>query len=373
MNKGINVWSYLAAYKRDRKSILGIVDNVFSSGQLIAGREVKKLEHAFARYCNCEYGVSVNSGTDALFLALKALGITRGDEVITVPNTAIPTVSAIATTGATPVFVDIKPDTYVMDVTRLEQVITKRTKCIVPVHLYGQCVDMDAVSKIAKKHNLFVLEDCAQATGATWRGKIAGSMSDIAAFSFYPTKVLGAYGDGGMIVTRSQRLAKRCSMLQMYGIRREYYSEFLGYYSRLDEVQAAILSYKFKKLDRYIEKRRTIAMRYRKTLYDTPLKLPNADPDANHVYYLFVCRYHDRDELIAYLKKRGITINVSYRHPLHTMRGFKYLGYKHGDFPVTERASRQIFSLPMYPELSVVEQEKVITALHNFFVDRRNR
>ncbi len=367
MNKRVNVWSYLSEYTQNRDAILRVVDRVFSSGQLIAGSEVHTFEKTFASYCGYPYSVSVNSGTDALFIAMKTLGIGPGDEVITVPNTAIPTASAIEATGATPIFVDIDPDTYLMDVTKLERAITIRTKCIIPVHLYGQCVDMDAVTKIAKRHGVFVVEDCAQSTGATWREKRAGSMSDIGTFSFYPTKILGAYGDGGMMITRSKRLAKRMRMLQMYGTSREYYSEFLGYYSRLDEVQAAILSYKFTRLKEAMTKRRRIAARYLLALKDTPLKLPVTAPHARHAYYLFICRHPKREAIIRHLKTRNITVNVSYRYPLHTMRGFKDLGYIHGDFPVTERVCREIFSLPMYPELTLSDQQNVINAVKEFF------
>lgn len=367
MAKPITVWSYLPEYKKEKKSILAAVQKVFASGQLILGAQGKKFEAEFASYCDRRYGVGVNSGTDAIFLALKALGIGAGDEVITVPNTAIPTVSAICATGATPRFVDIDPTTYLMDVDQIEKHITKKTKIIIPVHLYGQCVNMDRVSAIAKKHKLLVLEDCAQSTGAKWNGKVAGSMSDIASFSFYPTKVLGAYGDAGMIITDSEEIAKKLKMLRMYGISSEYYSEFLGFNSRLDEVQAAILSLKLRKIKTYIKKRKQIAARYDKALRDTPLQLPKVDPKADHPYYLYVCAHPKRDKIIEHLKAHNILVNVSYKHPLHTMRGFSFLGYKKGQYPNTEKASSEIFSIPIYPELTLAQQNKVIATLKKFF------
>ena len=362
----INVWAYLSEYKKEKKAILLAVEKVFSSGQLILGENVQRFEEEFSAYCKRSYGIGTNSGTDAIFLALKALGIGKGDEVITVPNTAIPTVSAICTTGASPVFVDIDPGTYLIDVNKIESKITKRTKCILPVHLFGQCCDMGAIFKIAKKHKLFVLEDCAQAHGAMWGRKIAGSMSDLAAFSFYPTKILGAYGDGGMVVTNSLKLTTKIKMSRMYGISKDYYSEFLGYNSRLDEVQAAILRYKLKRIDGYLLKRKKIAERYYSGLANTSLKLPTRDLRGNHAFYLFVCRHKMRDRLLEYLKDKDIHLNVSYRYPIHLMKGFAFLGYKKRDFPVTETAAEQIFSLPMYPEFSIIEQNRVIEVLKQF-------
>lgn len=366
MKKTLNVWSCLNEYKIEKRDILTAVNQAFSSGKLILGDNVKKFEEEFSSVMNCRFGIGVNSGTDALFLSLKGLGIGPGMEVITVPNTAIPTASAIVATGATPVFVDINPDTYLMETSNIEEKITQRTKCILPVHLYGQCCDMDAISKIAKKHHLYVLEDCAQSTGSKWKGRPAGSMSDVGTFSFYPTKVLGAYGDGGMIITNSSKLATKIKMLRMYGISKDYYSEFPGYNSRLDEVQAAILLTKLKKLNSYIEKRQKIAKRYYDLLKDTPLKLP-LNPNGGHVYYLFVCSYKNRDKIIDYLKSQNILLNISYRYPLHTMKGFRHLGYKKGDFPQTEKASSEIFSIPIYPELNKEDQDRVINSLKSFF------
>lgn len=366
-NKTIPVWTYLPEYKKEKKYIFNAVNKVFDSGRLILGQQVEAFEKKFASYCNRRYGIGVNSGTDAIFLALNTLDIGTGDEVITVSNTAIPTVTAIAATGATPVFVEIDPKTYLIDTTKIEERITKYTRCIVPVHLYGQCCDMDAISKIAQKHNLFVVEDCAQAHGAGWNGKISGSMSDLAAFSFYPTKILGAFGDAGMIVTDSRTHAKKAKMLRMYGTDKEYYSNFLGYNSRLDEIHAAILLFKLGRLPFYIKRRRAIAQRYYKALKDTPLTLPYNNPQSFHSYYLFVCAHERRDEIIEYAKKHNIIFNISYKYPVHMMKGFQYLGYRKGDIPITEKLCNEIFSLPMYPQLTWEEQKKVIKILRNFF------
>jgi len=366
-SKAIPVWTYLPEYKKEKKNIYAAMEKVFTSGRLILGKHVKTFEEKFAKYCTAQYGIGVNSGTDAIFIALKTLGIGAGDEVITVPNTAVPTVAAIAATGATPVFVEIDPKTYLADTTKIEEKITKRTKCMVPVHLYGQCCDMDRIAKIAQKHNLYVVEDCAQAHGARWKGKIAGSMSDLAAFSFYPTKILGAYGDAGMIVTNSKTYTKRARMLRMYGMDKEYYSNFLGYNSRLDELQASILLLKLKRLPQYIRKRRAIAERYYQALKSTPLKLPYTNPQSFHAHYLFVCRHEKRDKIIEYARKYNIELNISYKYPVHLMDGFGYLGYRQGDFPLTEKLCDEVFSLPMYPQLTLGEQNKVIATLKSFF------
>jgi len=363
----IPLWSYVADYRKNRAGMLAAVDRVFRSGKLILGSEVSSFEHEFSAFCHRPHGIGVGNGTDALFLSLKALGVGAGDEVITVPNTAIPTVSAITATGARPVFVDIRADTYLMDTEKIVSVITKKTKVILPVHLYGQCADMDTVMKIARKYRLAVLEDCAQATGARWHGKPAGSFGDIAAFSFYPTKTLGAYGDGGMVVTGNARLAKKIRELRFYGTRGSYYSYSQGYNSRLDEVQAALLRYQLARLKTTLTKRDRLAARYSHALAKTPLTLTHADPRGVPAWYVFVCRHPKRTSILAFLKKKGITANISYPFPLHTMKAFQFLGYKQGDFPVTERASREIFSLPFYPDLSIADQNRVVDVIKTFF------
>ncbi len=360
----IPVWDYRSELEQERSEIMDAIDRVFRSGRLILGQQVRTFEEEFAAYCGARFGVGLNSGTDALFLALKALDVGPGDEVITVANTAVPTVAAIVSTGATPKFVDIDPATYLMDVDQLEDAVTPRTKCILPVHLFGQCVRMETVREVATRHGIRVLEDCAQSHGATRHGAKAGAMSDLAAFSFYPTKILGGYGDGGMVITNDESLAARLRRLRMYGMEKEYYAEEHGYNSRLDELHAAILSGKLRHLDEYIARRRALASRYDQALADTDLILPRTEAGNAHAYYLYVARHPRRELIIHELAKRDIIVNVSYRWPIHTMRGYAWLGYEEGELPHTERAMREIFSLPMYPGLSDAEQDTVCTALH---------
>ncbi len=359
----IRVWEYLDEYADEREDILAAVDQAFSSGRLILGESVDRFEQAFARYCGTLHGIGVDNGTNAIFLALKALGIGAGDEVITVSNTAVPTVSAIVSTGATPRFVDIDPRTYLMDAGQVEAAITARTKCVLPVHLYGQCADMDALQVIASAHDLAVVEDCAQSHGAMRGRRRAGSMSDAAAFSFYPTKPLGAYGDGGMVLTSRDDLDKALRRLRYYGMDNVYYAEEHGYNSRLDEVHAAILDRKLRRLDRYIDARRRLASRYYELLAELPVTVPEVDEGNDHVYYLFVIRCPNRDTVLSKLAERDIQLSVSYPWPIHTMRGYASLGYSAGDFPESERAANEILSLPMYPGLSDDVQSKVCRAL----------
>lgn len=361
----IQVWDYRSEYEAERSEILAAVDQVFRSGRLILGEQVRTFEERFAAYCGVRYGVGVNSGTDALFLALKALGVGPGDEVVTVANTAVPTVAAIVATGATPQFVDIGASTYLMDVEQLDDVMTPATKCIIPVHLFGQCVQMERVRQIAARHRVKVLEDCAQSHGATRHGIRAGAMGDVAAFSFYPTKILGGYGDGGMVVTNDAEVAASVRRLRMYGMEREYYSEEQGYNSRLDEVQAAILTQKLPRLGAYIERRRALAARYDAALADVPLGRPGTLDGNEHAFYLYVARHALRDRIIEALAARQIIVNVSYRWPIHVMRAYAWLGYKEGDLPQTETAAREIFSLPMYPSLTDDQQDVVIAALRD--------
>jgi len=361
----VQVWDYKKEYEEDREDILAAVDRVFSSGRLILGESVEAFEEAFARYSSARHGVGVNSGTDALFIGLKALGVGPGDEVITVANTAIPTVSAIVSAGATPRFVDVDPETCLMDVTLLEGVVSQKTKVILPVHLYGQCVDMDVVNDFAKVHGLSVLEDCAQSTGALYKGRKCGSLGNVAAFSFYPTKNLGAYGDGGMvIVNEDTELAELARRLRMYGMEGCYYAEEHGYNSRLDAVHAEILLGKLERLDGWIERRRQLASNYRRQLVGMDLELPREVEGNYHTYYVYVAKHPDRDRIIESLKKNDIFVNISYPYPIHTMRGYSYLGYREGDLPVTEALAKMVFSLPMYPTLGDDEQDFVCGVLN---------
>lgn len=348
----IKVWDYLKEYSDHKIEILKAVEEVFESGHLILGEKGRELEKAYASYCGVRYGIGCDNGTNAIVLALHALGVGKGDEVITVSNTAIPTVAAIVSTGASPVFVDIDPDTYLMDVTKIEGKITEKAKCIIPVHLFGQCVDMDSLLTVAKRYNLFVIEDCAQAQGSEYKGRKSGSMSDVSTTSFYPTKILGGYGDGGMMITDSEETAERLRRLRFYGAEKTYYAVEHGYNSRLDEIQAAILLTKLPQLDDYVKRRREIASLYSELLKGTDLMNPQEMPYNKHAYYLYVVRHSKRDLIISKLKEQDIHVNISYPWPIHTMTGYSYLGYKEGDLPETENAAKEIFSLPMYPTLT---------------------
>jgi aminotransferase EvaB len=358
----IPVWSYDAEYAELRDAILAACDRVFKSGHLILGEEGIRFEKELSSYLGATGGVGVNNGTDAIYIALSALGVKSGDEVITVPNTAVPTVSAITTLGAHPVLVDVN-EHFLMDVAKLEAAITPKTRAIVPVHLYGQCVDMDPLLAIARKHGLVVMEDVAQALGADYRGRKAGAMGDASSHSFYPTKILGGYGDGGMIVSSNAAAIELARSLRFYGMEKTYYSERSGYNSRLDEVQAAILSLKLPLIDGWIARRREIAARYAQAFAGTSLKTPHECDYGRHVFYCYVVEHEDRDGVLERLAKLGVVCNVSYRWPIHIQRGFQWLGYKEGDFPVAEEKARRIFSLPMYPYLSDAEADRVIAAV----------
>ena len=361
----ITVWGYLKEYESTKEEILKAVTDVFESGILILGQKGKDFERAYSDYIGVKYGVGCDNGTNAITLALRALSVGPGDEVITVANTAIPTVSAIVTTGARPVFVDIDPATYLMDVSQIEAVITERTKVILPVHLFGQCVDMDPVLEVARRHGLSVLEDCAQGHGAEYRGKKAGSMGTVSTTSFYPTKILGAYGDGGMINTDSGELDRKLRRLRFYGAEKTYYAIEHGYNSRLDEVQASILLTKLPKIEQYIARRREIAALYRELLADTELILPAEASYGRHAYYIYVVRHPRRDWILEKLRENNIFVNISYPWPIHRMTGYQYLGYEEGSLPRTEQAAREIFSLPMYPSLTDAEVARVCEVLHS--------
>jgi len=367
-NTPVKYWEYLPEYERHREEILAIVDRVFSSGRLILGSSVTGFEESFSAWCGAGFGVGVNSGTDAIFLALKSLGIGPGDEVITVANTAVPTVAAIRATGATPVFVDVEPDSCLMDAGLLESVITPRSRCILPVHLFGQAVDLAAVTEIATRHGLFVVEDCAQAAGALCDGRRVGSHGAIGAFSFYPTKVLGAFGDGGMAITSSPELAARLRRLRFYGMEGGYYSEEEGYNSRLDELQAALLQFRIGQLDGEVAQRMAIARAYDAGLEGVgDLSLPVTRAGRSHQFYLYTVRTSRRDELQAWLAGKGIESRINYPHPIHLMRGYGFLGYRPGSLPVTELLSREILSLPMYPSLPAAHVDLVIAAIREFY------
>ncbi|WP_106396523.1 DegT/DnrJ/EryC1/StrS family aminotransferase [Actinocorallia populi] len=364
----IHVWDYLPEYEKERDDIHDAVDTVFRSGRLVLGESVRLFEAEYAAYHGIGHCTGVDNGTNAVKLGLQALGVGPGDEVITVSNTAAPTVLAIDGAGATAVFTDIRPDTYLMDTDQVAAAITPRTKALLPVHLYGQCVDMAPLRRLADEHGLAVLEDCAQAHGARRHGRLAGTFGDAAAFSFYPTKVLGAYGDGGAVITGSPAVDARLRRLRYYGMTDAYYvDETPGHNSRLDEVHAEILRRKLRRLDEYVAGRRAVARRYEEALSDLTgpggLVLPAVAEGNDHVYYVYVVRHPRRDDIIEALRGHGISLNISYPWPVHTMTGFAHLEYAEGSLPVTEALAKEIFSLPMYPSLPRETQEKVISAL----------
>jgi dTDP-4-amino-4,6-dideoxygalactose transaminase len=367
----------LVDLKRQYFSIKNEIDkaikNVVNSGNFILGENVILFEKEFAKYCNVKYAISVGSGTDALFFALKALGIGKGDEVITVPNTFAATANAIAIAGATPVFVDIDPKTYLIDPEKIEEKISDRTKAILPVHLYGQMCDMEKIVKIAKEYGLKVIEDASQAHGAEFKHKKAGCFGDVGCFSFYPSKTLGAYGDGGIVVTNSKKIAETIEVLRNYGEKDEYKFEKIGWNSRLDEIQAAILRVKLKYLDKWIEEKREIAEKYNELLSSIKaVKTPTEAPHCKHTYYVYVIRCKNRDKLQKYLFSKGIETKIHYKIPIHLQKSFKYLKYKRGDFPITEKVSREILSLPMFPELREREIEKICFFIKIFYEKESN-
>lgn len=359
----VKVWSYIKEYINEKKEVHEAIEEVLNSEVLILGQNVKHFENEFSKYCNSKFGIGVNSATDAIFFALKAMGVGPGDEIITVSNTAVPTVSAIAATGAVARFVDIDPFSYLMKVEDVAKIITPKTKGIIAVHLFGQCVDMDLLTEIAEKSNLFIIEDCAQSHGALYKGRMAGSMSQVSTFSFYPTKILGGYGDGGMMVTDNEELSNKMRRLRFYGMEKTYYAIEQGYNSRLDELHAAILRRKLLHIDEYINDRRRIAKRYDEELKNTSLQLPIELPGNMHAYYIYVVRHSERTLIMEKLKEKNIMLNISYPWPIHTMKGYEYLGYKFGDLPETEKAANEIFSLPMYPTLTFDEQSYVIKSI----------
>lgn len=360
------VWGYLKEYEQEREDILDAVDTVFGSGNLVWGPRVGMFEEAFAAYHGVAHCAGVDNGTNAILLALLAMGVEPGDEVITVSNTAAPTVLAIDRVGAVPVFVDIDPDTYLMDVDQVTAAITDRTRVLLPVHLYGQCVDMAPLEALAERHGIQILEDCAQAHGARHHGRIAGSMGRAGAFSFYPTKVLGAYGHGGATVTSDPEVDAGLRRLRYYGMEEAAYYVVArnGLNARLDEVHAEILRRKLTRLDEYIAGRRAVAARYAEMLGGTDLVLPVTAPGNDHVYYVYVVRHPERDRIIQGMKEYDISLNISYPWPVHTQKGFAHFGVEKGSLPVTEDLAGQIFSLPMYPSLTEPEQERIVEALH---------
>jgi len=336
---------------------------VIDRNSYILGEEVKQFEHAFAAYCETAHAVGLDTGTSALELALRAWGIGPGDEVITAPNSFIATASGIAFTGATPVFVDIDPRTYTINVEQIEAAITPRTKAIVPVHLYGQPADMDPILAIAAAHGLKVLEDACQAHGARYQGRRCGSLGDAAAFSFYPAKNLGAFGDGGALVTNDEATAQQVRMLRNYGQEEKYHHLFLAYNRRLDTLQAAVLQVKLPELDAWNAARRQVAAWYEELLAGASVITPPTAAYAEHVYHLYVIRCADREALSAQLQAAGVGWGLHYPVPIHLQEAYAYLGLGRGSFPEAERACAGLISLPMFPRMTREEAEQVADAV----------
>jgi len=360
-----------AQYQSLAAEVQQAISALLERGDFILGKEVSLFEEEFATYCEAQYAVGVDSGTSGLELALRAFEIGPGDEVITAANTFIATAFAISYTGATPVLVDVDARTYTVDVSLLESAITDRTKAIIPVHLYGHPADMDPIMEIATKEGLVVIEDACQAHGARYKGKCVGSLGHAAAFSFYPAKNLGAYGDGGMVVTNDGQVAESIRILRNYGQREKYHHLVQGFNHRLDTLQAAILRVKLKQLDAWNAARRHHAHLYGELLAHSPVVPPAEAGYAEPVYHLYVIRVEDRDGLRAYLQERGVATGIHYPIPIHLQPSCGDLGYEKGRFPVTEGYAEQILSLPIYAELTPVSIEYVAKAVSGFVSEHR--
>ncbi|MFL6214265.1 MAG: DegT/DnrJ/EryC1/StrS family aminotransferase [Blastocatellia bacterium] len=362
-----------AQYVGLASEIEAAVKGVLESQQLILGPEVKELERECAAYCECEFAIGCASGSDAILLPLMALGVGPGDEVVTTPFTFFATVGSIVRLGAKPVFIDIEPDTFNMNVSQLESVLNRRTKAIIPVHLFGQCVEMDVVSEVAERAGIAVIEDAAQSIGAEYKGRRAGSLGDIGAFSFYPSKNLGGAGDGGMMTTNRADLADDLRALRSHGAKRKYYHDRVGINSRLDSLQAAILRVKFKYLDEWAEARRANASRYEQMFTEQGLVeggavvLPITGEGQRHVYNQYVIRVQKRDELRACLTDCGIGTEIYYPVAMHQQVCFEGLGYAEGSFVEAERAVREVLAIPIYPELIPADQEYIVESISRFY------
>jgi len=362
----ISCSSPLAQYEFHKAEIEDAIKRVLERGRYILGEEVKLFEQEFADYIGIKYAVGVGSGTEALHLALAACGIGPGDEVITVSFVAVAIVAAIELTGAKPVLVDIEPEFFTLDPNKLETAITPRTKAIIPVHLYGQPADLEPILEIAQEHGLRVIEDCAQSHGAIYKGKRTGAWGDIGCFSFYPTKNLGALGDGGMVVTGQSELAQRVRLLREYGWAERYVSNIPGWNSRLDELQAAILRVKLRYLDKDNSARVRIAAMYHRRLNGCGLILPSVREKGAHVYHLYVVRTSRRDDLQRYLRDKGIATLIHYSMPVHVQPAYKGRLPGCGNLAETERIAHEVLSLPIYPELSEPDVKQVIAAVRAF-------
>ncbi len=354
-------------YGNIKGEIESAIKKVLESQSFILGPQVEEFETLIASYCNTKYAVGVSSGTDALLLALKSFGIGSGDEVITTPFTFFATVGAICNVGAIPVFVDIDPETYTIRTDLIRERITKRTKAIIPVHLYGQCADMEPIMEIAKEYGLKVIEDAAQAIGSEYKKRKAGSIGDFGCFSFFPSKNLGGFGDGGLVTSNSDQLAENVSMLRVHGGKNKNFYPLIGINGRLDTLQAAILIVKLKYIDEWNEKRRQKASYYMEQLEELNVSLPKTAPFNKHVFHLFVIRLKERDKLLDFFKEKKIGCAVHYPIPQHLQKCLEFLGYHEGDMPEAEKAAKEIVAIPNFPEITDREQDYVIDALRAFF------
>jgi len=356
--------------KREYQSLKSEIDQavsaVMGATQYINGPQVKQFEEAVAKYCGCRHAIGVASGTDALLLSMRAVGVGPGVEVITTTFSFFATAGTIHNLGARPVFVDIDGETFNLDVGQLEKKITSKTRAIMPVHLFGQCADMDAILEIAAGHNLVVIEDAAQSISAKYKGRMSGSMGQLGCFSFYPTKNLGAPGDGGMIVTQSDELNELLRRLKAHGAKVKYHHEEVGYNSRLDTLHAAVLGAKLPHLDEWSSARRDNAAYYDQRFAGSRVRAPKREDYAYHIYNQYTLKVDNRDALREHLKEKGIGFEIYYPVPLHLQECFKYLGYREGDLPVAERIAKQVISIPIYPQLRAEEREFVADTILRF-------
>ena len=357
-----------AQYDSIKDEVNDAIQGILESCQFTLGDEVAKFESEFASFSGAEIGIGVNTGTSALHLAVLAADIGPGDEVITVPHTFVATVAAIRYAGATPVFIDIDPVTFTMDPGLIEAAITPRTKAILPVHLYGQAADMDPIIEIARKHDLVVIEDAAQAHAAEYKGRRVGGLGDMACFSFYPGKNLGAYGEGGMVVTNNPAYARKIKMLRDWGAEQKYQHVMQGYNYRLEGIQGAVLRVKLKYLESWTEGRRAAASRYDDLLADSGYETPAALDHNRHVYHVYAIRVTNRQELQEFLHSQGVSSGIHYPTPVHLLPAHSDLGYEQGQFPHSEAAAKEVLSLPMFPEITEDQTAKVVEALLSFTV-----
>jgi dTDP-4-amino-4,6-dideoxygalactose transaminase len=360
-----------AQYRVIKAEVMAALEAVCDEQGFVLGPRVAAFEEATAQYIGSRYAIGCASGSDALLLSLMAMGVKAGDEVITIPFTFFATAGAVSRLGAKPVFVDIQPDTFNIDPALMERAITPRTKAIIPVHLFGQCADMAAINEIAKRKKIYVIEDACQAIGAAQQGKRAGILGDAGCFSFFPSKNLGGFGDGGLITTNDKALADSMAMLRVHGSQVRYLHEAIGFNSRLDALQAAVLQVKLKYLDQWTEGRRRNAERYRQLFAQTKhadrVTLPPTAPGNFHVYNQFTVRAPKRDELRAFLKEKGVGSEVYYPLPMHLQNCYRELGHQKGSFPLSERAAEEVMSLPIYPELTEPQQSFVVEMVADFY------